>query len=144
VRTPEELETALTAIDKTAGANYLIESMGASGPELLLGARRDPSFGPIVVLGSGGLDTEVDADISIRLAPVGLIDAHEMLGELASAARYRGFRGQPAIDEDELAMIIQSLGLLIGYREDIAEIEVNPLRVTATGMVALDALVIGR
>jgi acetyltransferase len=144
VRTHDELDSALRALDRQTGAHYLIEHMAAAGPELLIGARHDPSFGPIVVIGSGGLDTEVEADISLRLAPVGLAHAHAMFGELSSAARYRGFRGQPAINEDELAMVIQSLGTLICHRDDIAEIEINPLRVTADGLIALDAVVIGQ
>jgi acetyltransferase len=90
------------------------------------------------------LETEIDADVAIRLAPVDAIDAMEMLNELSAAARYRGFRGAPVIDETELAGIIQVLGLLILTRADIAEIEINPLRVTQAGLVALDALVIGR
>lgn len=144
VRTHDELDTALRAIDRQTGAHYLVERMAAPGPELLIGARHDPSFGPIVVIGSGGLDTEVDADISLRLAPAGSAQSREMLGELSSVARYRGFRGQPSINEDELAMIIQSLGTLICHRADIAEIEINPLRVTADGLIALDAVVIGK
>lgn len=144
VRTHDELDIALRAIDHQTGAHYLVERMAAPGPELLIGARHDPSFGPIVVIGSGGLDTEVDADISLRLAPAGSAQSREMLGELSSAARYRGFRGQPAINEDELAMIIQSLGTLICHRADIAEIEINPLRVTSDGLIALDAVVIGK
>lgn len=144
VRAHSELDAALTAIDAIPGSQYLIETMVEAGPELLLGARRDPSFGPIVVLGSGGIDTEIESDISIRLAPVRLIDAQVMLGELRSSARYRGFRGQAAVDEAELAKIIQSMGRLIAERDDIAEIEINPLRVTSHELVALDALVIGQ
>lgn len=144
VRAHAELDAALNTIDATPGAQYLIEAMSEPGPELLLGARRDPSFGPIVVLGCGGIETEIDSDIAVRLAPVGLIDAQVVLGELRSSARFRGFRGQAAVDEAELARIIQSMGRLIADRDDIAEIEINPLRVTTNGLVALDALVISK
>jgi acetyltransferase len=143
VRAHDELDVALRAIDQQPGAHYLVERMAAPGPELLIGARHDPSFGPIVVIGSGGLDTELDADISLRLAPAGSADAHEMLGELSSVARYRGFRSQPAINEDELAMIVQSLGQLICHRDDIAGSK-SIHCVTSDGLIALDAVVIGK
>jgi len=144
VRTPGEMAVALTAIDKTRGSRYLIERTAASGPELILAARRDPSFGPIVVLGTGGVTVEVDDDITIRSAPVGDIDAHDMLGELRLAARYRGHRGNPTVNENALATIIRSLGQLLVSRDDISEVEINPLRVTKLGLIALDALVVAR
>ena len=67
-----------------------------------------------------------------------------MLGELAGAAAFRGARGAPAVDASELAAAIVAFGDLIAGRDDIAEVEVNPLRVTRGGLVALDALVVAR
>jgi acetyltransferase len=143
VSTPAQLEAALDAIDKTQGARYLLERMVAAGPELLVAARRDAAFGPIVVLGSGGTEAEVEADVAIRLAPVSPAEAGRMLSELAAATRYRGFRGAPAVDEPELGRLLASLGQLLVAREDIELVEVNPLRVTSEGLVALDAVVMG-
>lgn len=65
-----------------------------------------------------------------------------MLGELAGAARFRGARGAPAVDEGELAAAIVAFGALIVARRDIEELEVNPLRVTSSGLLVLDALVV--
>ena len=65
-----------------------------------------------------------------------------MLGELARQSAFRGARGEPAVDEDELVEAILAFGALIEARDDIAELEVNPLRVTAGGLLALDALVV--
>jgi acetyltransferase len=144
VGTPGEMAVALTAIDRTRGSRYLIERTAAPGPELILAARRDVSFGPMVVLGTGGVAVEIDDDIVIRLAPVGDIDARDMLGELRLAARYRGHRGNAAVDENALAAIIRLLGELLISRDDISEVEINPLRVTSLGLIALDALVIAR
>lgn len=144
VRTVGEMAVALTAIDRTRGSRYLIERMIASGPELILGARRDKSFGAMIALGAGGTGVEVDDDVAIRLAPVSDVDARDMLGELRVAKRYRGHRGAIAVDEDALAVMIQSLGQVIAAREDIAELEINPLRVTKHGLIALDALVVAR
>ena len=140
----ESLERALEAIDRIEGARYLIEETAPAGPELILGARRDLAFGPVVALGSGGTAVEAADDASVRIAPVGVADAAAMLGELAGAGAYRGGRGAPAVDEAELTAAIVALGNLIASREDIAEIEVNPLRVTRNGLVALDALVVPR
>ena len=143
VATAESLDLALAAIDRTEGARYLLEETAADGHELLLGGRRDAAFGPIVVLGAGGVDAEAADDVSVRLAPVSRVAAGGMLDELAGAARYRGVRGAAAVDEPELAAAIEALGDLLRSRPDILEIEVNPLRVTAGGLVALDALVVG-
>ncbi len=140
----ESLGRALEAIDRIEGARYLIEEMAPSGPELILGARRDPAFGPVVALGSGGTAVEAADDASVRIAPVGAADAAAMLDELAGAAAYRGARGTPVVDEAELTAAIIAFGNLIAGRDDIAEIEINPLRVTRNGLVALDALVVPR
>jgi acetyltransferase len=140
----ETLERALDAIDAIHGARFLIEETAPPGPELVLGARRDDVFGPLVALGAGGTDVETSDDAAVRLAPLSLLEAAAMLGELTSALVYRGARGAPAVDEDELSRAIVAFGALIAARDDIAEIEVNPLRVTAGGLVALDALVVPR
>lgn len=144
VRSREDLDTALDAIDRIPDARYLIEHMVAAGPELLIGVRRDDAFSAIVLLGSGGVEAEVEDDVTIRLAPVGSAETRAMLGELTSVRRYRGFRGAPAVNEEELALLLESLGWLITTREDIAEIEINPLRVTLNGLYALDAVVVAR
>ena len=92
----------------------------------------------------GARAVEAADDASVRIAPVGVADAAAMLDELAASAAYRGARGAPAVDEAALAAAIVAFGNLIATREDIAEIEVNPLRVTREGLVALDALVVAR
>lgn len=133
---------ALDAVELPPGRRYLVEAMAAPGPELLLGAVRDPAFGPLVVLGAGGVDAEAAGDVATRLAPLSIAEAATMLGELGAAARYRGARGAPAVDEAELARAVADIAALLAERPDIREIEVNPLRVTADGLVALDALVV--
>jgi acetate---CoA ligase (ADP-forming) len=143
VSTLAQLESALDAIGKIEGARYLLEKMVPDGPELLAAARRDVVFGPIVVLGSGGVAADLEDDVAIRLAPVGAAQTRWMLSELASAARYRGFRGAPAVDEIELGGVLSRLGDLIVARKDIELVEINPLRVTIKGLCALDAVVAG-
>jgi acyl-CoA synthetase (NDP forming) len=138
---PASLEE-LERVELPAGRRYLIEEMAAPGPDLLLGATRDPVYGPLVLLGAGGTEAEAVADATTRLAPLAPIEAAGMLDELAGAFRYRGFRGSAPVDEAALANAIVALGQLLIERPDIGEIEVNPLRVTADGLLALDALVI--
>lgn len=153
VRTASELDRALDVIDGIGegGATttsdlrtrYLIERMAPDGPELLVGARRDPAFGPIVLLGAGGIGAELEDDVAVRLAPTTLDETAAMLGELASAWRYRGARGGVAVDEEELARLLASVAAFLDGHAEIAELEINPLRVTAEGLLALDALVVG-
>jgi acetyltransferase len=138
------LRRALAAIDRIDGARYLVEETARPGPELILGARRDPAFGPVVVLGAGGTQAESIDDAAVRLAPLDPAEAATMLDDLATAGAFRGGRGAVPVDENELAAAIVAFGDLIAGREDIAELEVNPLRVTERGLVALDALVVAR
>jgi acetyltransferase len=133
---------ALTALPFAATGALLVEAMASPGPELILGATRDAVFGPIVMLGAGGVEAELIQDTATRLAPLSEHQAAQLLGELRLAGRYRGHRGAPAVDEQQLAGLIARLGALLVARADIAEIEINPLRVTRNGLIALDALVI--
>ncbi len=116
--------------------------MAGPGVELIVGAVRDETFGPIVMLGVGGVMAEALADTTSRLAPVTIDDGLEMAAELAAQPLLDGFRGAPAVDRAALADVIASLGRLLLEHPEIAEVEINPLRATAEGLVALDALVV--
>jgi acetyltransferase len=110
--------------------------------ELIVGGVRDDVFGPMVMLGVGGVMAEALADTTSRLAPLSLEDGLEMAGELKAQALLDGFRGSPAVDRQALANILVALGRLLLEHPEIAEAEINPLRATAEGLVALDALVV--
>jgi len=112
------------------------------GVELLLGARRDEVFGPIVVFGVGGILTEALRDVSVRLAPVGEEEAGAMLTEGARPRLLAGPRGLPAVDPRALVRVIQAVAGLIATEPRIAEIDVNPLIAAGADVVAVDALVI--
>ena len=117
----------------------------ASGIEVILGAVNDGHFGPYVMVGLGGVLTEVLQDVTHRFAPVSIDDAHEMLRELKGAKVLDGYRGAHAADVEALAKAIVNLSWLIGdHRGRIAEIDVNPLfvRPKGQGVVAADALVV--
>lgn len=116
------------------------------GFEMLLGCVRDPAFGPVVVLGIGGIYAEALNDRTCRLAPVGIEAAHRMIGELACASVLRGARGQRAFDVDALARTIVAVSQLAWAKRDvIGEIDVNPLFVMpqGRGVIAADALIVG-
>ena len=102
---------------------------------------RDPTFGPLVVLGAGGVDTEILGDVTMRLAPTPRVEAESMLPDLLTRARFLGHRGAPAVDRAELVEKIIALGDLLASEPALEEIEINPLRVSAAGLPALDALV---
>ena len=126
---------------------YLVEEMAPPGREVVIGAIRDPQFGPMVMVGLGGIFVEVLGDVSFRLCPIDRCEAAAMLDELKGAALLDGARGSPRVSRaaivDALLKIGGEDGLIL--REDaIAEIDVNPMIATAGGAVAVDARVILR
>ncbi|TQM43719.1 acetate--CoA ligase family protein [Pseudonocardia cypriaca] len=141
---PAELDTALDRLDAIGAARYLVERMAPPGVDLVLGARRDPVFGPILLLGLGGTTAEALADVAIRLAPLAPDEAAEMPAELAGHALLDGWRGGPVLDTAELGRVTAALGDLLVANPGLDEIEVNPLRLTPDGLVALDAVVMAR
>lgn len=117
----------------------LVEAMASAGKELLLGGVRDDQFGPLVMVGLGGIYVEVFADTSARLAPVSPGEARVMLDELRMAPLLRGTRGEPPVDREALAAIVGRFSQLMVDLPEIGEIEINPLTVGADGAVAVDA-----
>ncbi|MGO2749574.1 MAG: acetate--CoA ligase family protein [Pseudoclavibacter sp.] len=135
--------TAAVAKLREAGAKrFLLEEMAPSGVDLLLGIRRDVVFGPVAALALGGIEAEVYADSAICGLPASKAVLEAMPGQLAAAELLTGFRGLPALDTSELADVITNLFGLLERSPNIAEIEINPLRVTAQGLIALDAVII--
>lgn len=118
-----------------------------SGVECILGAHRDPVLGAVVMLGAGGVQAELLRDVVFRLAPVDLPEAGAMIGELRTSALLHGHRGAPPADVAALAQAIVQLSAFAAAAGDsLQAVEVNPLAVRpqGQGVVALDAVVIGR
>jgi len=120
-------------------AGVLVQTMAPAGKELVLGVVRDAQFGPLVLVGFGGIYVEVLDDTATRLAPVTREDALEMLDELRMAPVLRGVRGEAAVDRAALAETIARFSRLAVDFPELVEIEVNPLVATASGAVAVDA-----
>lgn len=146
IRTSEQLAAALVRIDSIPAdrthRGYLLEEMAQPGVDLILGARRDPSYGPTVLIGLGGVEAEALKDVSIRLAPLTAIDAAEMLDELRGRALLDGWRGAPAVKRDAIVNAILAVADLIHANASLRELDINPLRCSPAGVLALDALMI--
>jgi len=145
IRTEKQLLSALAEIDKieTAGEKqYLLEEMAADGLEIIIGARNDPSFGPTVLVGLGGTEAEALNDVAIRLAPLSLFDAREMIAELKSSVLFDGWRGGPLYDREELAETVVKIGGVIRSHPEIREMDLNPVRVHEKGLTVLDVAII--
>ncbi|WP_069862540.1 acetate--CoA ligase family protein [Streptomyces malaysiensis] len=123
---------------------YCVEAMAdpRDGVELIVGVRRDARFGPVTMLGLGGVTTEVLRDVVFALAPLTPGQAHELLGRLRSAALLHGVRGRPAVDLDALAHTIAVITEVAAAHPEIAELEVNPLLATPRGCQGLDARIV--
>lgn len=123
---------------------YIIAEMITDGLEAIVGLVRDPSFGPVVAFGLGGVATEVLKDLSYRVAPFGPDQARAMIAELRSAPLFGAFRGRAELDVDGLADVIARISVLAAQEERILEMDINPLfvRPRGKGVVAADALIV--
>ena len=125
----------------------LVAPMIKGGIETILGVSRDPVFGPVVMFGLGGIFVEVLKDVSFRLAPFGVEEAHGMIREIKAYKILEGARGQPPADVDALADALARLSVYAAANADTLEsIDVNPFIVKPAGQgaVAVDALIVPR
>jgi acetyltransferase len=144
VRDAGGVRAAWHALRARIGASrVVVQERVRPGVELLVGARRDEIFGPVVALGAGGVLTEVAHDVSVRLAPVTDDEIDTMLDEGARPRLLAGPRGLPAVDRGAVAALVRRIGDLIAAEEAVREIDINPLIAAGAQLVAVDALVIG-
>ena len=132
-------------VDRAAGRTdegVLVEELVPHERELLVGMRRDEQFGPVIAFGLGGIFTEAVADVAFALAPLDDTDARALTAELRAKRLLGPLRGLPRVDTDQLRDILLAVAQLAADHPEIAEIDVNPLLVTGTHLVAADALVI--
>ena len=123
----------------------LVQEMVPGQRELVVGLTRDPQFGPCVMLGIGGIMTEVFEDTAFRMAPFGKIEARDMIEELRFKAIFGAFRGQKPMDTDTLCRALIAVGRIGLELETVSEIDINPMIITPEGrVVAVDALVLLR
>jgi succinyl-CoA synthetase beta subunit len=121
----------------------LVAEMISGTRELVLGLTREPQFGPCVMLGLGGVMTEIFKDMVFRVAPFDQVEAEDMINELKYRAMLNEFRGESPADMKTICQCLMALGKIGLENPDISEIDINPLKIDQTGRVkAVDALVI--
>lgn len=112
------------------------------GVEVLVGARRDPHLGPLLLFGAGGVLAELIRDVAVRTLPCAPEEIEEMIEGTRAAALLRGVRGRPAAERAAVVSALRALGRLLLAAPEITDVEVNPLRCGPDGAVALDARVL--
>jgi len=152
IATPDELKRAAAAILQRVRAKHpgakvngvLVQRMEKGLAEVILGYKRDPQVGPVVVLGVGGVLAEIYRDLALRLAPVTEEEAGRMIEEVKGLAVIRGYRGLPRGDTAALARAVAAFSQLAYLEPRVAEAEVNPLIVKreGEGVVAVDGLLV--
>jgi len=150
IKNPRQLEEAFTAMyrqikDKQPGAHLdgvIIQEYLPGGIELLLGYKKDPTFGPVLAFGAGGIFTEILNDISLRILPLSRDEAKAMVEETKVSKMLSGARGTKAVDMELLVNYLATFSELVLANPAISEIDLNPLLAFAGRVVALDARVI--
>lgn len=149
LRAGEEVERAYWQIERNLRTRLptarfegvAVQEMAAPGVELIVGLTRDPTYGPLVLVGLGGIYAELLNDTSLRLGTITEREACDMLEELRGAAMLRGWRGQPPSDLDAVAGLLATLSRLAEQFPAIQEMDLNPVVVYAKGLMVLDARV---
>jgi acetyltransferase len=143
VRNAESLRNEWHRLQKVSDdiVGIVVQKMAPASRELVAGGKRDPSFGPVVLTGLGGIMVEVLKDVSIRLAPIDTAAAMEMLGELSGKSILGRFRGMREADLKAAARILAQVSLLMHHFPQIREMDLNPVSLDdeGRGAVALDA-----
>ncbi|WP_084615650.1 acetate--CoA ligase family protein [Desulfurococcus mucosus] len=131
--------------EKARGARiqgFLVQKMMPKGVEVIVGGLNDRVFGGVVMLGLGGVFTEVFRDVSFRVAPVSLEDALEMMGELKASRVFEGYRGMPPVDKAALADIVVKASRLIAENPWVDSMDLNPVIAYPDKAVVVDARII--
>lgn len=143
-----EAESVFDRLKKLGGeksSSVLVQEMVARGKEVILGAKRDPSFGPVILFGLGGIYTEIFQETSLRVAPFSRSEALEMLLESKASSILKGVRGERPVDLKALTENLLRLSQLMIDFPEIEGIDINPAIVSEKGTVAVDArIILGR
>jgi acetate---CoA ligase (ADP-forming) len=119
----------------------LVQPFIAGGRETIIGGTTDPTFGPLLMFGLGGVYVEALQDVIFRVHPISDVDAREMVRAIRGYKILEGFRGEPPADQEALTDVIQRVSQLMGENPEIEELDINPFLVREKGGVALDARV---
>jgi len=144
LRSAEEVRSAAAELAKRLGAELtgiLVQAMVPGGVEVVAGIVQDPTFGALIMYGSGGTLVELLADVAFRLHPITDADAAAMLEEVRGTALLRGFRGSPRADEAALRELLLRLSALAEACPEVQEMDINPVKVLEHGVRVVDARV---
>jgi acyl-CoA synthetase (NDP forming) len=139
INSRDQLEAAIDTLMRRMNAididlqRLLLQREIRGGIEALVGITTDPTFGPLVVCGLGGVLVELLRDVSFRLLPVSDIDAAEMIGRLRARKLLDGYRGQPPGDSEALTRLIRQVSALVELVPEIRELDLNPVKVLEPG-----------
>lgn len=119
-----------------------VQGMAKIGTEVIIGMTKDPSFGPVLMFGLGGIFVEVLKDVAFRIVPLDKIDASDMIKEIKGKKLLEGYRGEDPADIPYLEEMLLKLSDLVDKSEGIAEIDMNPVFAYKQGAVVVDARII--
>ncbi len=147
IKDPIELEQAIQGMENRLSSlgladqvkGFVLQKMLPAGRELILGGKRDPAFGPVLLVGLGGIFVEVLRDTALRLAPITPQEAHQMINDLRGRQYLDEIRGQPAADLELLTNCLVRLSQIITGLPDIQEIDINPMLLYSQGGAVVDA-----
>ncbi len=151
IKTPQEARLAFDEILANAKSykpdavinGVLVQQMLPKGTEIILGINRDPQFGPMVLVGLGGVFTELFKDCALYPAPLNRGEAMEMISSLKALPLLRGYRGGKPLDVEALASLLVQLGrLAVEKKDSLKELDMNPVFVYEKGVCAADALIV--
>ena len=137
-----EVTTRAAAAGSTTPERVLVETMTPGLAEVIIGLKRDKTFGAVVLVGLGGIFTEVLEDFVLRLCPVTESEALDMLRELRGFPILAGVRSKVCCDLDALTRLVVSISWLGNDRDDILELDLNPVMAMEQGALAVDARVV--
>jgi len=125
---------------KILGVN--VQEMAPPSTEVIVGAIKDPQFGPTIMFGLGGIFVEVLKDVTFRIAPITEGDAREMISEIKAYPILKGFRGAPPADIEAIVKILVNVSKLVMEHQEIKELDLNPIMVYRSGAKTVDARII--
>jgi acetyl-CoA synthetase (ADP-forming) len=120
----------------------LVQEMAPESTEIIVGATKDPQFGPALMFGLGGIFVEVLKDVTFRIAPINEQDAREMITEVKAYPILKGYRNQPPADIDTIIQILVNTSRLVMDHQEIKELDLNPIMVYEKGAKTVDARII--
>ena len=119
-----------------------VQKMARPGVEVIIGMSKDAQFGPVLMFGLGGILVEILKDVSFRIVPLARRDAREMIREIKGYPLLEGYRGQEAVDVDNLEELILKVSSFVEQHPEVDELDINPIFAYSDGAVAVDARVI--